>query len=251
MFKFIKGLAVETYLLIKTYPTLRKITKRKEDYTQQDIHNVINEFCKKSLELNGQKVIIHGEENMPKEASLYVANHRSMIDGIVMPSVIKKPIGMIIAKEPQYENIPIVNKWTKLGKCLYIDRESNRNAIKTILDAVLVIKEGINIGAFPEGHLTDENDILDVFKDGLFRIATKAQCPVVPIVIEGSEKSYIVDKSFIPMVSDAEIHVYILEPVKNHIGNNRFKTKDLSNIVRGKILNKINEHRNNKKTAIK
>ena len=250
MFKFFRGLGIEAYLLLKTYPKLKKIIKKREDYTQQDIHNVINDFCKNSLRLNGQKIVVHGRENIPKEASLYVSNHRSMIDGLIMPSVIEKPLGMIIAKEPQYENIPIVNKWTKLSKCLYIDRENNRNAIKTILEASIVIKEGVNIGAFPEGHLTDENDILDVFKDGLFRIATKAQCPVVPIVIEGSEKSYIVDKSTIPIVSDAEIHVYILNPIRNHIGATRFKTVELSNIVRKVILEKIYEHRN-KKTAIK
>lgn len=250
MFKFIKGISIETYLLLKTYPKLKKITNKNKEYSQQDIHNVINEFCRKSLELNGQKVIIHGKENIPNEASLFVANHRSMIDGIIMPSITNKPIGMIIAKEPQYENIPIVNKWTKLGKCLYIDRENNRNAVKTISEAVDIINNGVSIGAFPEGHLTDENDILDKFKDGLFRIATKAQCPVVPIVIEGSEKSYIVDKSFIPIVNDAEIHVYILNPIKNHIGIPRFKTVELSNIVRETILEKIYQHRD-KKTSIK
>lgn len=243
MVKFVKGLAIETYLLLKTYPLLRKITKRRDDYTQQDIHNVINDFCKESLKLNGQKIIVHGEENIPSEASLYVSNHRSMIDGIIMPSVIKKPIGMIIAKEPQYENIPIVNKWTKLSKCLYIDRDNNRNALKTISEATKVINSGVNIGAFPEGHLTDENDILDVFKDGLFRIATKSQCPVVPIVIEGSEKSYITDKSRIPIVNDAEIHVYILKPIRTHIGISRFKTSELSEITRNVILNKIKEHK--------
>lgn len=243
MVKFVKGLAIETYLLLKTYPLLRKITKRRDDYTQQDIHNVINDFCKESLKLNGQKIIVHGEENIPSEASLYVSNHRSMIDGIIMPSVIRKPIGMIIAKEPQYENIPIVNKWTKLSKCLYIDRDNNRNALKTISEAIKVINSGVNIGAFPEGHLTDENDILDVFKDGLFRIATKSQCPVVPIVIEGSEKSYITDKSRIPIVNDAEIHVYILKPIRTHIGISRFKTSELSEITRNVILNKIKEHK--------
>ena len=249
MFKFIKGITIETYLLLKTYPKLKKIMNKRCDYSQQDIHDVINDFCKNSLRLNGQKVIIHGKENIPKEACLFVSNHRSMIDGLIMPSVIEKPLSMIIAKEPQYENIPIVNKWTKLSRCLYIDRENNRNAVKTISEASMVIKDGISVGAFPEGHLTDENDILDVFKDGLFRIATKAQCPVVPIVIEGSEKSYIVDKSTIPMVSDAEIHVYILKPVLNHIGDAKFKTVALSNIVREKILEKIYQHRN-KKTAI-
>lgn len=243
MVKFVKGLTIETYLLLKTYPLLRKITKRRDDYTQQDIHNVINDFCKESLKLNGQKIIVHGEENIPSEASLYVSNHRSMIDGIIMPSVIKKPIGMIIAKEPQYENIPIVNKWTNLSKCLYIDRDNNRNALKTISEATKVINNGVNIGAFPEGHLTDENDILDKFKDGLFRIATKSQCPVVPIVIEGSEKSYITDKSRIPIVNDAEIHVYILKPIRTHIGISRFKTSELSEITRNVILNKIKEHK--------
>ena len=156
MIKFAKGLAIETYLLLKTCPTLYKINKKRNDYTQQDIHNVINNFCKESLRLNGQNITIHGVENIPKEACLFVSNHRSMIDGMIMPSVIEKPLSMIIAKEPQYENIPIVNKWTKLSKCLYIDRENNRNALKTISKASDLINKGISVGAFPEGHLTDE-----------------------------------------------------------------------------------------------
>lgn len=244
MFKFFKGLLIESTLVLKSFPLLVKIQRKPENYSPQDIHDIINKFCLDSLNYNGQKIIVHGMENIPETGALFVGNHRSMIDGIIFPAVISKPLSMIIAKEPQYENIPIVNKWVKLSKSMYIDRENTREALKTISQASVVIKNGGNVGAFPEGHLTDEKDLLGNFKDGLFKIAIKAKCPIVPIVIEGSEHSYIVDKSVIPKVKKSEIHVYILKPIKTHIGNNSIKTKDLSIETRDIILKKICSHRN-------
>lgn len=242
MFESVVGLSREIYMLIKTLPILKKVKKNPEMYNDEYTYNIMKQFSKASLDGVGQNIKVHGIENIPKENSLYVANHKSMMDGLIMPAILERPISMIIAKEPLHENLPIATDWMRINRCLFIDRENNREAIKTINEAVDIVKRYRSIGAFPEGHITPKGADLDEFKDGLFKIALKAECPIVPMVILGSEDSYEYRKNFLPKIKKADIDVYILKPVTIHLDSDvKISTKDLSEIVRNLIQSELDK----------
>lgn len=242
MFESIKGLFLETTMLARTIPILRRVKSNPEKYSDDYTYSIMKKFIDKSLKGINQEVIIYGKENIPKENALFVGNHKSMLDGFIMPSVVNKPIGMIIAKEPLHENLPIATDWMKINRCLFMDRKNNREAIKTINEAVSIIENYRSVGAFPEGDITPDGIDIDEFKDGLFKIALKANCPVVPIVIKGSEDSYKYRKNFLPKITKSRIEVYILNPITIHIDSDRkVSTKELSKETRDIMLKKIRE----------
>lgn len=229
MFESVKGLFLEVNMLIKTVPILKKIKSNPEKYTESYKYDIMKKFIDRSLQGIKQEVVVYGRENIPQENALFVGNHKSMIDGFIMPTVVNKPIGMIVAKEPLHENLPIATDWMKINRCLFMDRENNREAIKTINEAVEIVKDYRSIGAFPEGNITPNNMLIDEFKDGLFKIALKADCPVVPIVIKGSENSYEYRKNFLPRIKKSKIEVHILEPIRIHMNSDKkISTKELS-----------------------
>ncbi len=72
--------------------------------------------------------------------------------------------------------------------CLFLDRTDIRQGLKTILEATEKIKSGISICIFPEGTRNSnpsETDMLP-FHEGSFRIASKSDCPVIPIAMNNT-----------------------------------------------------------------
>ena len=72
--------------------------------------------------------------------------------------------------------------------CLFLDRNDLKQGLKTILTAIEKVKSGISICIFPEGTRNKNEDELDMlpFHEGSFKIAAKANCPIIPMAISGS-----------------------------------------------------------------
>ena len=64
-------------------------------------------------------------------------------------------------------------------------RKDPRAGLKSVLNAADMIRNGISIFLFPEGTRSKDCK-LGEFKEGSFKIATKAKCPVIPVGIQGT-----------------------------------------------------------------
>lgn len=138
------------------------------------------------LKMTGVKVTVIGEENIPDEPVLYVGNHRSFFDILLTYSRCKRLTGYIAKKE--MEKVPLLSTWMKRLHCLFLDRKDLKQGLKTILTAIEKIKSGISICIFPEGTRNKNEDELDMlpFHEGSFKVAVKANCPIIPMAISGS-----------------------------------------------------------------
>ena len=90
--------------------------------------------------------------------------------------------------KPENFKIPLLGKVAR--KCMYtaIDRGNAKNAIKTINRTAELIKSGvISFGVYPEGTRSKGEHMLP-FHDGVFKIAQKADAPIVVAAISGTEK---------------------------------------------------------------
>lgn len=68
-----------------------------------------------------------------------------------------------------------------------IDRENPRNAIKTIQKAAdLLIKGQVSVGIYPEGTRSKTCMLLP-FHNGVFKIAQRADAPIVVLAVSGTE----------------------------------------------------------------
>lgn len=141
------------------------------------------------LNIAGVETTVIGEELVPDEPVLFIANHRSYFDILLTYSRCKRLTGYVAKKE--MEHIPLLSTWMKRLYCLFLDRENPKEGLKTILQAIECIKKGISICIFPEGtrNSGEELSMLD-FKDGALKIADKTGCAIIPISLNNTAEIF-------------------------------------------------------------
>ena len=238
MLNYIKFALFQIFGFLFSIPKLIKFKINDNKYTTVEKFKFLKSHAKKSLDLVKIKINIIGKEKVPKEEVLFVSNHSSMLDSYILVSSIVKPIGVVIADVPVWRRIPIVRHWLEMMKCVYINRENNREGIKSINKASENIKMGHSMAIFPEGDLTwvkDPNALISDFKPGALKIAYKAKCPIVPMVIKNSRGTY---DGYEPVgkIKSGNVEVEYLDPIYDHIENPKIKTKELAEMIKAKMI---------------
>jgi 1-acyl-sn-glycerol-3-phosphate acyltransferase len=123
-----------------------------------------------------------------KKSYMFVANHTSMADIMLMLYAVRNPFVFVGKKE--LGKIPLFGFFYK-RTCILVDRNNARSR-KDVFDAAQErLKAGLSICIFPEGGVPDdENVILDNFKDGAFRLAIDHQIPIVPMTFHDNKKRF-------------------------------------------------------------
>lgn len=141
------------------------------------------------LWLAGTKITVIGKENMPDEAALYVGNHRSFFDVLILYIQFQRLTGFVAKNS--LEKIPSLRVWMRHLYCLFLDRNDIKQGLKVILQAIEYVKQGISICIFPEGTRNDGEELTMLpFKEGSFKIALKSGCPIVPVSINNSAEIF-------------------------------------------------------------
>lgn len=129
------------------------------------------------------EVVESGKEIVPEDRRfLLVSNHLSAFDPIsTIPSVQK--YGVVFVSKPENFKIPVAGGLMHKCGFLPIDRESPRNSMRTLHKCVDIIKNGAaSVCIYPEGHRSETGELQE-FKDGVFYVAKKANCPVVVMTV--------------------------------------------------------------------
>ncbi|WP_298237146.1 lysophospholipid acyltransferase family protein [uncultured Algibacter sp.] len=131
---------------------------------------------------------IEREEHPEKNKSyMFIANHTSMADIMLMLVSVKNPFVFVGKKE--LTKIPLFGFFYK-RTCILVDRSSEKSRKAVFLRAQRRLKQGLSICIFPEGGVPQEHIILDYFKDGAFRLAINHKIPVVPITFADNKKRF-------------------------------------------------------------
>jgi len=112
-------------------------------------------------------------------AGFTVCNHVSYIDILVMASVSPS----IFVSKLEVKSWPVIGSIAWLAGTIFIDRRSRRASKESLIKVESVIRQGVNVVAFPEGTTTDGNETGD-FKRMLFEAPAKANAPVIPVSIK-------------------------------------------------------------------
>ncbi len=136
----------------------------------------------------GLRVRLCGTELLPTEQRfLLVSNHRSFFDPLIVMDKLGR-YNISFVSKPSNLKIPIAGRIAYAAGFLAIDRENDRNALRTILAAADYLKRGIcNMGIYPEGTRSKTDEMLP-FHAGSLKIAQKAKVPVVVSAVHGTEK---------------------------------------------------------------
>lgn len=138
---------------------------------------------------------------------MFIANHTSMADIMLMLVTVKNPFVFVGKKE--LSKIPLFGFFYK-RTCILVDRSDAKSRHAVFMRAQRRLKQGLSICIFPEGGVPDENVILDDFKDGAFRLAINHQIPIVPIsFLDNKERFSWTFFSGSPGLMRSKIHKFI------------------------------------------
>lgn len=135
--------------------------------------------------LTGCELEVTGEENLwTSRPCIFVFNHQSKADVMILAKLIRKDMGGVAKKEVR--DTPVIGKLMELAGTVFIDRANARSAIKAMAPLIDAIKiDGKSIVIAPEGTRT-LSPKLGPFKKGAFHMAIQAGVPMVPIVIHNA-----------------------------------------------------------------
>jgi len=129
-----------------------------------------------------------GIEKVPTDGRfLLVCNHCNNADPIILLYCLKKFQLAFISKRENSTMFVIGPMMHKI-LCQLINRENDREALKTILRCIQIIKEDkASIAVFPEGGILSEDGKLHHFRPGVFKIAQKANVPIVVCTLKNTK----------------------------------------------------------------
>jgi len=136
----------------------------------------------------GMRVHTKGLEKTPKEGRfLLVCNHLFDFDPVVLLHHFRNSQLAFISKR-ENSTMFVVGKVMHKLQCQLINRENDREALKTILNCVRILKEDkASVAVFPEGY-TSRDHKFHTFRSGVFKIAQKAKVPIVVCTITNTHK---------------------------------------------------------------
>ncbi len=163
---------------------LSKPVEEDHPFTRRIVVRVVGILCC----LGRLRIHTRGWENLPQGRFLLVGNHRSNYDPIATVWALRQHgIDIAFVTKPENMKIPLV-RLIHRANYLVIDREDPRKAIATIHAAAeLLHNDVVNVGIYPEGTRSKTGEMLP-FHNAVFKIAKRAQAPIVVAAITGSER---------------------------------------------------------------
>ena len=151
-----------------------------------------------------------GTEKLPKEGRfLLVSNHIHDSDPAVFLHIFPKSQLAFISKR-EVSSMFLVGKIMHKLLCQPINRENDREALKTILKCIQLIKDDeVSVAVFPEGYIRD-NRKLHHFRHGVFKIATKAKVPIVVCTLQNT--NHIFENAL--KLKPTDVHLHLLDVIQ-------------------------------------
>ncbi len=165
-------------------------------------------YAQAAINLLQMRVHKTGMEKLPQGRFLLVCNHIHDLDPVTLLACFHKSQLAFISKRENDARIlagPLMHKIL----CQPINRENDREALKTILKCISIIREDkASVAVFPEGY-TSLDGLLHPFRHGVFKIAQKAGVPVVVCTLQNTNKAF----SNAPKLKPTHVHLHLLDVI--------------------------------------
>ncbi|KAF9035042.1 acyltransferase-domain-containing protein [Hymenopellis radicata] len=181
------------------------------------------------------KVEVEGTENLPSGSpAVLMVNHQSVLDILIVGKLMPRRAAIMAKSSIQFTPL---GPFMILSGAIFVDRGNNARAVRSVKAAGEKMRnKRLGLWMFPEGtrHLSEQTDLLP-FKKGGFHLATQADIPVLPIVVENYHWLY--RKGFF---GTGTIKVRVLPAVTTQ-GLKPEDTNDLVIRVRSQMLHTLRE----------
>lgn len=132
------------------------------------------------------RIHVYGVDNVRADKNyVYMANHSSLIDIPALFAYLPYQFRIMAKKELFFVPFMGWHLWTAGN--FPIDRSDPRKTAKSLRGVIEGVRAGKSLAVFPEGTRTPDGKLKD-FKTGAFKIAVRAEVPIVPVSIRGTFK---------------------------------------------------------------
>lgn len=181
--------------------------KHADKYSEEERYEMLRFIDDRAIKGGRVHIDIHGQENLPeKDGFMLFPNHQGLFDVLAIMKACPRPFSVVAKKE--VENVPFLKEVFAIMKAYAIDRNDVRQGMQVILNVAKEVQAGRNYLIFPEGTRTKNPNKVQEFKGGSFKSATKAKCPIVPVVLIDAYKAF--DTKSIEKIT---VQVHILKPM--------------------------------------
>ncbi len=160
------------------------------------------------------RVRVHprGLENIPKNGRfLLVCNHLHEADPVVLLRHLPESQLAFIAKQ-EVKGMFAVGKLMHKILCQPINRENDKEALRTIIKCIQIVKDDLaSVAVFPEGYIHKDRKFYP-FRAGVFKIAQKANVPVVVCTITNTHN--IIGNFLKLKPTDVDLHLLTVIPAE-------------------------------------
>ena len=137
------------------------------------------------------RVHTEGLEKIPTDGRvMLVCNHLDNVDPVIIMHQVKKKQTLAFIAKREVASMCVVGKFMHKILCQRVNRENDREALKTMLRCIEIIKEDkASIAVFPEGGIKGGN-VLHPFRHGVFKIAQRTRVPIVVCTLWGTQNVF-------------------------------------------------------------
>lgn len=179
-----------------------------EKYTEEERYKMLRFIDRRAIKGGRIVIDIHGQDNIPKEDGFMLfPNHQGLFDVLAIMQACPRPFSVVMKKEVQ--NIPFLKQVFACMKAFLIDREDIRQSMQVIINVTREVKNGRNYLIFPEGTRSKQGNHPQEFKGGSFKAAIKAKCPIIPVALIDSYKSFDTGSA-----APVTVQVHFLKPME-------------------------------------
>lgn len=114
---------------------------------------------------------------------IFMSNHVSNVDPPILMPLIPRRMSIMVKKE--LFRVPVLARLMRFGSLVPVDRGNRESGIAAVRAAAEVIRQGVNMTVYVEGHRSFDGKLLP-FKKGPFYLAEECGVPIVPVTIVGT-----------------------------------------------------------------
>ena len=129
-----------------------------------------------------------GKENIPEQPVIFVANHRSGMDGAFVTSQLpwKRVKNTFLFAKDKHFKLAFARFMAPRNNIILMN--INTNLRESIVQMSEVLRQGKNVIIFPEGKRSKDK-IMKEFKEMFAILSKELNIPIVPVAISGSERA--------------------------------------------------------------
>ena len=160
------------------------------------IYNLYIRFLNSLFSVKMKKI---GFDKIPKGPVIFIANHRSNMDPIIMEQVLSKWDLIFVGKKSLF-SIPFFGKiinhigYQRINSNFLIEKDpkevfqDKKHDLQTIKNCIDIINDQhISVAIYPEAMRNFQDKVLLEFKHGCFHIARRTEVPIVVMTLKGTE----------------------------------------------------------------